>query len=79
MDGTCLNQDALHPVAMLVTTAQASLAILGRSDDEAAIKLAWDWVERMWNEPLRQGDRRYYDNCLYVFAFLALSGKYRIW
>ena len=79
VDGTCLNQDALHPVAMLVTTAQASLAILGRSDDEAAIKLAWDWVERMWNEPLRQGDRRYYDNCLYVFAFLALSGKYRIW
>lgn len=23
--------------------------------------------------------RRYYDNCLYFFALLALSGRYRIW
>ena len=25
------------------------------------------------------GKWRYYDNCLYVFAFLALSGNYKIW
>jgi len=25
------------------------------------------------------GVRRYYDDCLYFFAFLALSGNYRIW
>ena len=79
VDGTCLEQDALHPVGMLATTAQGALAVLGRSDDENVIRMAWEWVERFWNEPLRQGDRRYYDNCLYFFAFLALSGKYRIW
>ena len=38
-----------------------------------------EWVRRFWETPLRQGDRRYYDNCLYFFALLALSGKYRIW
>ncbi|MMZ69115.1 Reducing end xylose-releasing exo-oligoxylanase [compost metagenome] len=36
-------------------------------------------VELFWNTPLRTGDRRYYDNCLYFFALLALSGRYRIW
>ena len=79
IDGTVIDRDALHPVGMMVTTAQASLAVLGRTTDETAKKLALEWVERMWNEPLRQGGRRYYDNCLYLFAFLALSGKYRIW
>ena len=63
----------------LATTAQGALAVLGRSEDEGAVRMAWDWVERLWKEPLRKGDRRYYDNCLYFFAFLALSGKYRIW
>ena len=42
-------------------------------------KLAFEWIEKFWNEPLRKGERRYYDNCLYFFAFLALSGNYRIW
>lgn len=79
LDGTPLEQDALHPVGMLATTAQGSLAVIGRSTDEDAIHMAWDWVRRFWEEPLRKGDRRYYDNCLYFFAFLALSGRYRVW
>lgn len=79
LDGTCLGQDALHPVGMLATTAQGALAVLGRSEEEAAVKMAWEWVERFWQEPLRQGPRRYYDNCLYFFTFLALSGNYRVW
>lgn len=79
LDGTPLEQDALHPVGMLVTTAQGSLAVIGRSTDEEAIRMAWDWIRRFWEEPLRKGDRRYYDNCLYFFAFLALSGRYRVW
>ena len=37
------------------------------------------WLEEFFRMPLRKGDRRYYDNCLYFFAFLALSGNYRIW
>lgn len=79
VDGTPLEQDALHPVGMLATTAQGSLAVLGRTESEEAVSMAREWVERLWKEPLRQGDRRYYDNCLYFFAFLALSGNYRIW
>ncbi|MBN2811661.1 MAG: hypothetical protein JXP39_07195, partial [Spirochaetales bacterium] len=69
-------------VAILATTAQASLAVegpLSLRDSNPVKALAAEWVERFWNEPLRTGDRRYYDNCLYLFAFLALSGRYRVW
>ncbi len=76
IDGTVLEQDALHPVGLLATTAQGALAVLNMDTTDEAKKLAWEWVERFWNEPLRKGGRRYYDNCLYIFAFLALSGKY---
>ncbi len=82
VDGTPLDQSALHPVAILATTAQASLAVegpLSLRDSNPVKALAAEWVERFWNEPLRTGDRRYYDNCLYLFAFLALSGRYRVW
>lgn len=82
VDGTPLDIKALHPVGILVTTAQGALAVdgpisLNSTDQEKAI--AAQWVSRFWNEPLRTGDRRYYDNCLYLFAFLALSGNYRIY
>lgn len=82
VDGTPLEQDALHPIGILATTAQASLAIdapLSLDDPDPVRALAAQWAERFWNEPMRKGVRRYYDNCLYVFAFLVLSGKYRIW
>ena len=65
-DGTIL-----HPVAMTAVNAQAALA----SDQ----KNAFLCVHRFWETPLRTGDRRYYDNCLYFFAYLALSGNYRIY
>ena len=71
IDGTPVNSEALHPVAIPATVAQASLA----TDTETAR----DWVLRFWDLPMRTGKWRYYDNCLYVFAFLALSGNYRIW
>lgn len=71
IDGTLAREGVLHPYAIIATTAQASLA----ADNE----YTREWVERFWNLPLRTGERRYYDNCLYLFAFLALSGKYRIW
>lgn len=79
VDGTPLGEPALHPVGMQVTTAQGILAVLGRSQDEEAIRIAKEWLKRFYELPLRTGDRRYYDNCLYFFAFLALSGNYRIW
>lgn len=71
IDGTKLEQKALHPVGLFATCAQASLA----SDFEKSK----EFVEKFYNTPLREGDRRYYDNCLYLFAFLALSGNYRIY
>lgn len=71
IDGTVLEGKALHPVAMTAVNAQASLAAQGNFSRQC--------VENFWNTSLRTGDRRYYDNCLYLFAFLALSGNYRIW
>ena len=66
-----------------------------QTDHKAEFDALWGWVmhymymqdgpnaevcvRRFWNTPLRDGPRRYYDNCLYFFALLALSGRYRIW
>lgn len=71
IDGTIIEEKALHPVAIIATNAMASLASKGKYRKEC--------VDLFWNTPLRTGERRYYDNCLYVFSFLALSGNYRIW
>ena len=71
IDGTVLEQKALHPVAIIATNAQAGLI----SQDAHA----YSCIRKFWETPLRTGDRRYYDNCLYFFAFLALSGNYRIY
>ncbi len=71
VDGTRLEEQALHPVAVIAVNAQASLAAKGEFSRAC--------MEKFWNTPLRTGDRRYYDNFLYMFAFMALSGNYRIW
>ena len=71
IDGTVIPGKALHPVAMTAVNAQAGLLV----QNEHALAC----VRKFWNTPLRTGNRRYYDNCLYFFAFLALSGNYRIY
>lgn len=71
IDGTVLAEKALHPVAIIAVNAQASLA----ADGPYVIEC----VKKFWNTPLRRGERRYYDNFLYLFAMLALSGNYRIY
>lgn len=71
IDGAVLPGKALHPLGMFAANAQAGLALW----DKRAVGLAAEFFKT----PLRQGDRRYYDNCLYFFAFLALSGNYRIY
>ena len=71
IDGTVNPGKALHPVAMTAVNAQAGLLV----QNEHALAC----VRKFWNTPLRTGNRRYYDNCLYFFAFLALSGNYRIY
>lgn len=75
VDGTPRKKLSRHPIGLIATVAQAALAIPETADEEVkqAAKRA---VERLWNTPMRVGRRRYYDNCLYFFAILALSGKY---
>jgi oligosaccharide reducing-end xylanase len=71
LDGTALDQPALHPWAIVATNAAGSLAATG------AYRL--QWVKNFWELPPREGDRRYYDNCLYLFSLLALGGRYTIY
>ncbi len=72
IDGKELDKpDYLHYVGLIATNAAASLAADGPTAKAS--------VDRFWNTPLRKDQRRYYDNCLYFFSLLALSGKYRVW
>ncbi len=74
VDGTFLEGQALHPVAITATLAESAIA-----SSAPLAGGALRCVREFWETPLRRGDRRYYDNCLYLFALLALSGNYRIW
>jgi len=71
LDGTPIGLAAMHPIAIIATTAAASLA----SDNEYKMQ----WVKDFWDTPLRKGVRRYYDNFLYLFCLLMLSGEYKIY
>nr|MCR5232314.1 xylanase [Lachnospiraceae bacterium] len=76
---TRLDEPALHPIGMRAATTQGALAVLRDGVDDKTKETAYRWIRDFFDTPLRQGDRRYYDNCLYMFAFLALSGNYRAW
>lgn len=67
---------ALHPYGLLATLAMSYLATAPEDGDKAEGSWA---VRKFWELPLRKGRRRYYDNCLYLFAFMALSGNYRFY
>ena len=71
VDGTKIETPALHPVAIIATSAAAHVII----DNDDSRK----WAKRFIDTPLRLGNRRYYDNCLYFFSYMILSGNYRIW
>ncbi|MEV5028046.1 glycosyl hydrolase family 8 [Paenibacillus sp. LPE1-1-1.1] len=70
--GEPFEEKSLHPVGLLATNAMASLASPEGPNAKASVDLLWD-------TPLRTGVRRYYDNCLYLFAMLALSGNFKMW
>lgn len=76
IDGTAVDEVVLHPVGFLAATAQGALAAVHSAQPDAEHN-AREWVRMLWNTPMRTGTRRYYDNFLYAFAMLALSGKYR--
>ncbi len=75
-DGTVRSEDVLHPIAVIATNATAYALI---SEQDPQYENALSCLRRFWDTPLRTGKRRYYDNCLYLFAFMLLSGRYRIW
>jgi len=78
IDGTPIEPPALHPTAIIATNAMGALAVRPDAGEEAmaAAKRA---VALFRQTPLRTGERRYYDNCLYFFSLLALAGRYRVW
>ena len=71
LDGTPQSEPAMHPTAILAVLGAASAA----SQSKAREKFLRIFAET----PLRKGVRRYYDNCLYFFCLLMLTGNYRIW
>lgn len=76
--GALVDETVLHPVGFIATTAEGSLAAM-HSQEPDALDNAIRWVRLLWDTPIRTGTRRYYDNFLYAFAFLALAGEYRVW
>ena len=79
IDGTPADRTVLHPLGLLSTIAQGALCVPYSEEKDSDFAIAKQWVDWFWNQPMRKGERRYYDNCLYLFALLALSGNYRIW
>lgn len=70
IEGEPTEKEILHPVGLLATLAAASLA-------NKETPHAKTFVQRFWETALCTGERRYYDNFLYAFSFLALSGRYQ--
>ncbi len=64
----CGNYQAMGLISMI---AMSSLAA-----DGPHVKTM---VDRFWKQVPAKGRWRYYDDCLYFFALLGLSGNYRIW
>ena len=71
IDGTPTDEPAMHPLAITAVLGAASIASESARADEC--------LRTFWQTPLRTGKRRYYDNCLYFFSLLMLSGMYRIY
>ena len=81
IDGTPRERHARHPIALCAALAQLSLAI-ERSREPCSMEvraMAKRAVKRFWDTALRTGKNRYYDNCLYFFALLSLSGMYKVY
>ena len=67
----------------IVSTGESTQGVLDKcgapSSQATDSPHADEWLRRFWAEPLRKGNRRYYDNCLYFFCLMMLSGVYKIY
>lgn len=70
IDGTKTDEPSLHPIGLLAANAMGTLALEQSELTDRVVKDFFDTSPR-------EGNRRYYDNGLYFFAVLALSGNYR--
>ena len=70
LDGTPQTEKAMHPTAILAVLGAASIASQSAHREK--------FLRIFADTPLRKGVRRYYDNCLYFFCLLMLTGNYRI-
>lgn len=73
LNGKTIAGKVLHPYGLIATNAVSALATKEGQMSQDAI----DAVKLFFELPLRTGERRYYDNCLQLFAMMALSGNYR--
>ncbi len=71
LDGKPQSEPAMHPTAIRAVLGAASIA----SHSENRIRFLKEFAEL----PMRKGVRRYYDNCLYFFCLLMLTGNYKIY
>ena len=71
LDGARTDEPAMHPTAIRAVLGAASIA------SESVHRLRF--LEEFAALPMRKGVRRYYDNCLYFFCLLMLTGHYRIY
>jgi oligosaccharide reducing-end xylanase len=71
IDGTPVKSAAYQATGLVAMNAMASLAANGPN--------ARAMVKDLWSKAPLTGQGRYFDDCLYMFSLLALSGNYRIW
>lgn len=71
LDGTVTDEPAMHPTAIKAVLGAASIASQSAHRRE--------FLELFAKTPLRRGKRRYYDNCLYFFCLLMLTGNYKLY
>lgn len=71
IDGTPIESANYQSTGLVAMNAMASLAADGPD--------VQTMVDDLWSKGPGTGEWRYYDDCLYMFALLALSGNYRIY
>ena len=71
LDGTPQSEPAMHPTAIK--------AVLGASSIASKSPERITFLRQFAELPMRKGVRRYYDNCLYFFCLLMLTGHYQIY
>lgn len=70
LDGTPVSTD-YNTEGLMAMAAVAALA--------ADREIGQPWVQRLWDQPMPKGRKRYYDGLLTMLALLQVSGNYRIY